>query len=255
MQLQPLDSDTCGYWCIYVINELEKGRQLLDICGQFGKDYRSNDAFIAGQFKQGGSILGLVYSLIQAKPRDNFPPAVRSLLSQYGNQKVVSILVCRKPIDSMIATALNWLSLGTFNKKMKKMNYDSMFHLYLYIRLENGATISCEKNHVISMNETTPNLNNTDVRNVNVRKVITLNQLMQNAVAFRGPQFYIYDSVTANCQDFVLSILRGSDLDADVSFIKQKAEEVVPFYLRHLNKVVTDAASAADVMIHGYGVN
>ena len=46
-RIQDLTSDNCGFFCIYVIDELQKNRQLIDILVDFEPlDYKKNDDFI-----------------------------------------------------------------------------------------------------------------------------------------------------------------------------------------------------------------
>ena len=273
MQLQGLDSDVCGYWCMYMIDELLKGKSFLDTLYKFAsRDYAKNDAFVRKHFAkveklhpgieevEGGAIvplLGLMWSYIKSrKPRENFPPKVRSFLTKYGDVEIQNIMVCRTPIESALATAMNWLSLGMFKQKLKELNYDNAFHLFLIVQLANGMSVRIEKNHVVSVESVHRALpRNTETRPVTFTGSLSLNVLLVNGVAYRGPDFFKYDSVTANCQDFVLSILKGNKLESDEAFIKQKAEELVPTYLQKLNRYITDTASQFDVAVNGNGVS
>jgi len=255
-QLQPLDSDTCGYWCVYMITMMRHGNKFLDLISSFGKNYKKNDEKMMRQLQQKGS--GLMDYILRfftgSKPRDNFPPDVRAMLSKFGDIQVDMMFVCRDPIDSVLAKALDWLSLGTFSSNMRKMKYDEMFHLYLMIRLQNRMWFRLEKNHVISLRTTTPVID-SDARKKQITGTFTtLNKMLVKAVAFRGPDFFKYDSVRANCQDFVLSVLKANNLNFDEQFILQEAEKVVPSYLEFFNRKVTDLASAVDVGLYGYGV-
>lgn len=50
-QLQDVDSFYCGYYCIYVINEmLKKNRSILEIVFDFGHDKKKNDNKIVDYF-------------------------------------------------------------------------------------------------------------------------------------------------------------------------------------------------------------
>ena len=61
----------------------------------------------------------------------NFSPHVRSFLAKYGDLRIMNIKVCRKPIHALINTLLNWVSLGTFERNLRAMDYDKAMHLYL----------------------------------------------------------------------------------------------------------------------------
>ncbi len=275
VQVQSLNSDTCGLCCLYIIDQMKEDNKFLDIISQFGIDYYKNDEFLLSQFesksdkthhvglkRHGGSLFSNLFNcFISARPRDNFSPAVRGLIMKYGDKFIHEIKVCRTPIESFLLSAMNWMTFGKLKQKMQQMNYDNMFHLYLLVKLNTGEYIRLEKNHVISMKLEYPRFNGVDIRDVIIpfgSKAITLNELILKAVEFRGPQIYIYDSVNANCQDFVLTLLRASNYIIDHSelynFIKQRAEDIVPGYLKKINKFITDSASNFDIIMNGYGV-
>jgi hypothetical protein len=44
--LQKIDSSICGFYCIYFINEMNKGTSYYDIISPFGNDCEHNDNFI-----------------------------------------------------------------------------------------------------------------------------------------------------------------------------------------------------------------
>ena len=50
-QLQNLYTTTCGYYCLYFLNEMHKGREYLDILKVFSLDTNENEKFIAKYFR------------------------------------------------------------------------------------------------------------------------------------------------------------------------------------------------------------
>ena len=47
-RLQPLDSDACGQYCIYYVQQRSRGRTMKDICRDFRINrYVQNDAFVS----------------------------------------------------------------------------------------------------------------------------------------------------------------------------------------------------------------
>lgn len=87
--------------------------------------------------------------LIKETTRDTYSPDIRKWLKENGNKKIKNIAVCRTPVESYIRNTLNIISLGKFNKNLKTLNYDDIFHLYLLISLEDGQQYILEKNEVI----------------------------------------------------------------------------------------------------------
>jgi hypothetical protein len=52
LQLQSLNSQACGYYCIYILKELNKGRSIVDIINQdFSLDTKSNEKVLQFYFK------------------------------------------------------------------------------------------------------------------------------------------------------------------------------------------------------------
>jgi hypothetical protein len=50
VQLQALTASSCGYWCEYVIQQLEKGRPILDILYSFTNNPAKNEVELAKDF-------------------------------------------------------------------------------------------------------------------------------------------------------------------------------------------------------------
>ena len=274
MQLQSLNSNVCGYYCIFVIELLQKRYKFLDIIDMFSfDDYESNDRFIETIFKQyvnkgdqivhmeGNGLLtflaGLKLFNKVVKPRDEFSPSVRQLLSSIGDAPIQQITVCRTPIEKVLSKLLNWLSLGQFYSNMKRMGYDEMFHLYLIVRLSNDVHIRIEKNHVVEVYTVKPEFKNTEFRSVQyIANSLTLNKLLVNSVSFLGNSFFVYDSVHYNCQHFVQSILEANNLiNSELqTFIRQDAGKILPGYLTSFNRSITDFASRLDTLVFGHGL-
>lgn len=49
-QIQPIVSVTCGYYCIYVLKELNKGREFIDVLQEFTNDPDENEQMIQKHF-------------------------------------------------------------------------------------------------------------------------------------------------------------------------------------------------------------
>ena len=50
-QIQKTGSDVCGQYCIYVIEQMIKGEEFIDIIYGFGEDRHKNDLFIDNEIK------------------------------------------------------------------------------------------------------------------------------------------------------------------------------------------------------------
>lgn len=191
------------------------------------------------------------------KGRDTLPPKSRAILAKYGDFKIIEMNVGRNPLSSLIPTIGDKISNGEISKFLSKYSYDSLFHLFLNMKLENGQLIKTEKNQVISIS--TGNYAMKESINVSVTKSVTLNELISNGEQYAGSKRFLhYDAFNANCQDYVLSLLKGSGLgSANVfEFVKQNTNELVkqlPGFAAPVLKGVTDLAAGADVLLKGKG--
>ena len=96
--------------------------------------------------------------------RTDFPPAMRTILSQLGEETIQSIDIKRTPVEKVLTGALSFFSLGKFGKRLKR-SYDDLFHLYLIIVLSNGKSVSLEKEAVITMTTKTGSRGKTEESN------------------------------------------------------------------------------------------
>ena len=156
MQLQHFDSNLCGYYCLYVIQKMVfEDIHFTDLLNNFSIDTVKNDAYITQyftkQYNGSGFVTDFIGKLFNTDVRREFPPAVRNLIKQYGDINITAVTVCRTPVIGIIQKLMNFLSFGLLKERLKKYNYDQLYHLYMVIKLSNGITLRLEKNHVINM--------------------------------------------------------------------------------------------------------
>jgi len=115
-----------------------------------------------------------------------------------------------------------------------------------------------EKNARINMDVKTSPVNrpNSEIKIVEqVPQNITVQQLMDNTRRRMGNQFFQYDAVVNNCQDFLLNVLQANGLgnQTDYAFIKQDTEKLfkgLPI-LKKVAHAVTEIGERADVAMQG----
>ena len=188
--------------------------------------------------------------------RMNFSPSVRALLAKYGNEKITQIKVCRKPIQGMIHKVLNWVSQGVFEQNLKDAGYDKAMHLYMLIKLQSGAIIKAEKNHVIEMFKTSDWSSDETIDSSTPST--TLNDFFNKARTRVGDAvFFVYDSKTQNCQYFLRNCLQANSVwtESLSKFVMQDSESIYKNLglLEKVNKAFTDIAGKADHAIFGAG--
>ena len=191
---------------------------------------------------EGGNIFGAKLS---------FSNKINQILNEHGSSKITAIRIGRRPINSMVEKAFNVITSGKWGQLRNKYYYDTLFHLFLIIKLDSGMNVSFEKNSIVTMtiNDgrcSEPNTTCIDVDDY-PNDSLTLNELVKQPLERIGKKAYFeYDPFNANCQIFIKAILQTFGLydDKEANFIYQDITEIVkrlPFYTRYVAKAVTDA--------------
>ena len=213
-------------------------------------------------FSKAKDYVSRIGKVVTSGVRKGYAPAARQMLEKHGNGLIMEAYVRRDPIQSILHTALNAITLGKWNEMRSKLNYDKLFHLGLVVRIRQGQTYSMlviEKNEVINIAPAKRITKDTGYMQVPLNgHSVSLNQLMDNAEKVMGKDFFLYDAFANNCQDFVMALLRGSGFgDARVyGFVKQPIAELIkglPEYTQKVARTVTDIGAAANYVIEGEG--
>ena len=236
----------------------------LEGSGFFGDFWNAGKQFaskVVERVKQTGES---VVNVIRGKaPRLDLSPKVRQLLQDYGDRPIVRMFVRRDPIQSAIDTALNFISIGSWNVLKQKYGYDTFYHLQLEVVVrvsdsdDTNARFVLQKNEVIDVSPAQPRTDKTEMVEVPMSEGHTMNSLLSNAKQTMGEKFYYYDAFHNNCQDFVGALLAGSGLQRpDVAgFIKQPVDELVKeiSITDRIARGITDLGGIVDVGLQGKG--
>jgi hypothetical protein len=194
--------------------------------------------------------------------RNDYPPKVREIMSQFGSKKIMRMEVRRTPLGKVLTAVLD---ITTFYQIERNNPYDELYHLHLAVMLDDGTTITIEKNEVISMEINPPPRENTEYREVNLQSEATvgyhqffnINDLMSRTKDRMGQNFFIYSARNCNCQDFILNILQANGLNTPEleTFIKQDAIRIFGDMVRFrkFSNTVTDFAGRLNVVTEGAG--
>ena len=223
-----------------------------------GKQFASN---VVERVKQTGES---IVNVVRGKaPRLDFSPRVRQLLQDYGNRPIVRMFVRRDPIESAINTALNVISMGSWNSLKQKYGYDTFYHLQLEVVVrvsdsdDTNARFVLQKNEVIDVSPAKPSTDKTEMVEVPMANGHTMNSLLSNAKQTMGEKFFYYDAFSNNCQDYVGALLAGSGLiRPDISgFIKQPVDQLVQeiSMTDRIARGITDLGGVVDVGLQGKG--
>jgi hypothetical protein len=254
------DSTRCGWWAVWTVKLVEslqdKTPQSINsaIVRYVGKTAEAEDEkVIAGAFSnddpQGGlNLSGLLHNRIGLKPK------ARAILAKEGDVPITEIRICRMPLRRAIRAIIK---LFQTKEQRKQFAHDQLFHLFLFVRLQNGAKYLFEKNEDVNV---TP-WNITKVlssRGVDIPRDTTLNGLLTRTIERVGEhEVFDYEATSRNCQKFVWDILSssmqvGNDLKA---FILQPVANLVPTWGKTLAYIATSASNRFNQVIEGKGVD
>ena len=189
--------------------------------------------------------------------RDNFPPKVRAILEKVGNLPITKIVIDRTPVKQVLVELLNIISLGTFKKKLSETPYDKLFHLRLLITLNNGSTVSLEKNEVINMDENPSISKDAELRTIQtIPQGLTINNLLEGGKQKQGDKFYRYSAYDNNCQDFIVALLTASGVGTgdDIEFVKQQTQQLFTGLSKKFANLITTAGRKFNEITQGAGM-
>lgn len=190
-------------------------------------------------------------------PRKNYPPFFRNFKKEYGDIPIISIRVCKNPIQETIDTILNLVTTGQFQQEKDKLNYDNMFHLFMVLELSDGRLVRLEKNQVLNIGFINEGFKKKACLNVDLKgKQLTINKLLDSAQEKVGEKFYLYNGQNNNCQIFIDNVLTYSDINSNKlkDFVLQDANKLIgamPALSRAVIQGTTDIAGMFDVLLHG----
>lgn len=209
------------------------------------------------EVKLGGSLYDLAKTVIFG--RTNYPKDQLRLIDQFGQNTIVSIRIGRTPLPNTIYTALNVLSFGQFKKLLNRSPYDDLYHLFSLITLSSGQVVLLEKNQAINM-RIISNYNPKGTEWIDVpitHPDIQFKTLLDNTQNALGKDYFIYNSISNNCQRFILTMLQSNGLLTpelqlfiyqDVKTLFQKLK-----YLQPVVDTITDLGTKIDIISKGSG--
>jgi hypothetical protein len=184
-------------------------------------------------------------------------PKVKSAIKQNGSATITAIEIWRAPVQALMVSVLNGLSLGKFGNRFAKEDYNTMFHLSLCIKLNNGRTILLEKNEIINTETNPKKKAGTEVMPIaNIPADLTLFELLDNAIKAVGERkLLIYSARDSNCQDFAIALLQSSNIAnaENTAFIKQDTKKLFNKLtnLRKITNTATDLGRYGQVVAQG----
>ena len=161
--------------------------------------------------------------------RTEYPTVQQNIIGKYKDNQVKSIRIGRTPVPSLVQSAINAVSLGAFAKKFKTMPYDTLYHLFVLVWLDNNTTILLEKNEAINMVVNPPQPpKTTTYMDVSGITGLTFGTMLENTKNKMGDKYFPYSGTTNNCQDFILNIFSANQkLTPSIQdFVKQDVSKL-----------------------------
>ena len=178
-----------------------------------------------------------------------YPPTVRSTLAQYGTQRIVNVRMCKEVVKENTEFLLKALSgPNTWEEAKRKYGFDRFYHLFMIATLDNGQQLHIEKNEIMRVS-TSPRPCPEGLDLGSPQTPITVNQMMERTRQRIGDRdFFTYDPLANNCQNFVNQLLRTLGLwnQTASTFVFQDIKglrESLPSYTRVIAKGLTDTAA------------
>jgi len=184
-----------------------------------------------------------------------YPPSAQKILDQYGDKKIASLDLHRCIVPEVYTNILNVWSQGELKKRLATEPKDKLYHISIWVHLEGGPTILCEKNEVINLkvNPKTPKGEETQAaRTPNV----SFGELMEKGQKLQGDdKWFSYSAKNNNCGNWIEGILMANNLDdkATHDFIGQDADKILEGFpnMRKFVNTLTGIAAKANVLKEG----
>lgn len=193
--------------------------------------------------------------------RNDYPPKVRKILSQYGDRNITGITIGRTPLGTPLMSALQVASGNTFSQKLENTPYDKLFHLFICVELDSSSKIVLEKNEVINAEIGCKLPKDTETKVItssDIPPALSLNDALEKTRERMGGKYFTYSAKDNNCQDFIVSFLTANNIgdETDKSWVKQETKVLFEGNdrLRKIANTLTDIGARVDVLRQGAGV-
>lgn len=169
-------------------------------------------------------------SYLNSLKANNYTNSVQKILKFNGDKNITKMTVYRTPLSSILKFLLSITSRGEFDRKLKELPYDDLYHLFLVIQLKDGGKMLLEKNEVIYLKKSTSIPKKTESLEIqlDLSAPISLNELLNKTKDIMRDKYHLYNSSNNNCQIFLYNILKANSLgnSANTDFVVQKTQSL-----------------------------
>lgn len=190
---------------------------------------------------------------------DYLPPSLKRVLADHGTETIISLTLRRNPVSDLITGAMNVVSGGVFNEKLKNQPYDKLFHLGLLVKTSNTAFV-LEKIERVNISYQIASPKGLEQVDVSVPAGLTVEELINKTKERMGKnKFLDYDGYRNNCQDFIMNVLDANGLGnaENKKFVKQDTKELFEDspILAKVSKKLTDVGASFNALFRGGAIN
>lgn len=150
---------------------------------------------------------------------DEYPPYVKKVLDDIQNDYIKECIVVIDKDSLLMFISMLCMNFPLIHMAQLKKNMNiGIYHLYMIVTLNSGKLIRIEKNLEIDVTQI-PNI--VMVYSDSIIKVdlkgITVNTLLNNTLKSIGNRnFWDFDIINNNCQDFIRNILNANGINTYV---------------------------------------
>lgn len=183
--------------------------------------------------------------------RKNWPPDARAVLEKYGDIEFTEVKVCRKPLSEALQKLIRTA------KMPEAGDFDKFYHLSIWFKIGNHKWLRLDKREklhaVIEDRDTEPGAKCIPVE-IGEATPRTVNAVTDKALKAVGTdRFFVYRSLSFNCQRFVADLIESNDMRADIKWILQPVKGLVSPIVERIANLATDLKSRASLLVEGFG--
>jgi len=193
---------------------------------------------------------GFTESINFIKGEFGYTQKCKEILNKFGDIKITSAEVIRKPIEKIWNNVLSSIS-PNYKSQLKKQSYDELYHLCIVFTLVNGKRIMIEKNAVIQMTVNPQPIKDSESIIINTLPNININQIMKASHDKVGSSaFFRYSAQKYNCQHFIFNLLKNSNISSPEleQFIMQSVDKLFNPTLSKFSRNLTDIGAVGTML-------
>lgn len=255
----------CAWLRVYATLDGKPHKDDADLHAQLEGSGFFSDLWNKGK-KVVGTVVQRVKDVVRGVRKDEYPPNVREWLAKIGDLPVMEIKVRRDPIQSKLHTALNLVTLGSWDRVRKQHAYDTLYHIAIEVTVNEGGAprrYIVEKNQVLNIEPATAHTKDTETIPCPLPPdhTLTIRGMLQKTRERMGDsRFFLYDAFNNNCAIFIENLLKANNLYSPEigAFVEEPLDKVLaglPSYTQRLARAATDAGALVDVAMKGRGIN